>query len=48
MIFTFFLQLIEHRNTNFGEPIGVVDFDVNVKIWHTYFFSTAFIKEEVL
>lgn len=31
-----FLQLIEHRSTDFGEAIGVVEFDdVNVIIWHT-------------
>lgn len=43
-----FLHFIEHRNTNFGEAIGVVELDASVKIWHTYFFSTAFIEEKVL
>lgn len=42
------LHFIEHRNTNFGEAIGVVELDASVKIWHTYFFSTAFIEEKVL
>lgn len=42
---------MEHRNTYFGEAVGVVEFgDVNVKLRHThfFFFSTAFIEEEML